>query len=53
MAEIIIGLVSIAVGLAMYCIRIENRITEILTDLCWIKKEIAKNANNPGTEILD
>lgn len=49
MTEYIAILVPILVGFAVYLARIEGRLSKITTDLCWIKKELAKVANNPGT----
>lgn len=40
--------VPILAALVIYFVRLETRLTKILTDLCWIKKELKKNANDPG-----
>lgn len=32
----------VAVMVVVYFIRLETRLTKILTDLCWIKKELVK-----------
>ena len=40
MAEYIAILVPVILGLAIYFARLEGRIAKIMTDLCWIKKEL-------------
>ena len=40
MAEYIAILVPVILGLAIYFARLEGRLAKIMTDLCWIKKEL-------------
>lgn len=42
MAEYISILTPIIIGLTIYFARLEGRMSKILTDLSWIKKELAK-----------
>lgn len=40
LVEIITAVGPILVILIIYFVRLETRITKILTDLCWMKKEL-------------
>lgn len=42
MVEGLMIIVPILISLIVYFVRLETRITKILTDLCWIKKELLK-----------
>lgn len=42
MIEYLTAIGPILVALIIYFVRLETRITKILTDLCWMKKEMAK-----------
>ena len=35
-------LTPIGIAIITYFVRVESRLTKILTDLCWIKKELSK-----------
>lgn len=40
MVEYLTILMPVLLGLMVYFIRLEGRIAKIMTDLCWIKKEL-------------
>lgn len=42
MIEYLTAIGPILIALIIYFVRLETRITKILTDLCWMKKEIKK-----------
>jgi hypothetical protein len=42
MAEYAAILIPVLLGLVIYFARLEGRLAKIMTDLCWIKKEIGK-----------
>lgn len=42
MADYLIAVIPIIIALAVYFVRLESRLAKILTDLCWIKKELGK-----------
>jgi hypothetical protein len=42
MFEIIAAIAPIVIITIIYFVRLETRLTKILTDLCWIKKELVK-----------
>jgi len=45
MAEYAAILTPVLIGLVIYFARLEGRMSKILTDLCWIKKELNKDAD--------
>jgi len=49
MIESIATIGPIVLIVVIYFVRLETRLTKILTDLCWIKKEINKNADTART----
>lgn len=51
MSEYIATIGPISVGIVIYFIRLESRLSKIMTELCWIKKELSKNAGNIRTKI--
>ena len=42
MVEYLATLIPVLLGLIIYFARLESRIAEIMTNICWIKKELAK-----------
>jgi len=42
MIDYLTNIAPIIIALIIYFMRLETRIAEILNDLCWIKKELAK-----------
>ena len=42
MIEYIAILTPVLLGLAIYFVRLEGRLGKIITDICWIKREIGK-----------
>lgn len=42
MLEALMKLWPVIVALIIYFVRLETRFAKIITDLCWIKKELAK-----------
>ena len=40
MIEILTAIGPVLIALIIYFVRLETRLTKILTDLCWIKKEL-------------
>lgn len=40
MTETIATIAPVLIALIVYFVRVETRLTKILTDLCWIKKEL-------------
>lgn len=42
MLEILTAVGPIMIAMVIYFARLESRMSKILTDLCWIKKELVK-----------
>jgi len=42
MIEYLAILTPVLIGLVLFFVRQEGRIARIMTDICWIKKELAK-----------
>jgi len=42
MAEYLTIILPVVLALIVYFVRLESRLSKILTDLCWIKKELLK-----------
>jgi len=52
-AEYVAILTPVILGLIIYFARLEGRLAKIMTDLCWIKKELNKDADAVRSEVLN